>query len=69
MARSGDGGTLHIETSEGRRPLGRARYLWKDIIKINLKEILWEGVTWINLADDKNQWQVLVNTAIEGWVS
>jgi hypothetical protein len=28
------------ETSEGGRPFGRTRYIWKDIIKINLKEIL-----------------------------
>jgi hypothetical protein len=34
------------ETSEGRRPLGRAR---KDIVKLNLKEILREVLTWINL--------------------
>jgi hypothetical protein len=29
--------------------------MWKDIIKINLKEILREGVKWINLAEEKDQ--------------
>jgi len=33
------------ETSDGGRPLGRIRYIWKDIIKINLKQILREDVT------------------------
>jgi len=49
------GGDCIKETSEGRRPLGRARYIWKYIIKINLTEILWEVVTWINLSEDKDQ--------------
>jgi len=59
------------ETSEGRRPLGRARYIyiWKDIFKISLRQILLEGVTLINLAEDKHQWQVLVYTVIKGRVS
>ena len=32
---------------EGKRPLGKLRYNWKDNIKIYLKEIGWGGVVWI----------------------
>jgi hypothetical protein len=41
-------------------------YRRKDIVKLNLKEILREGVAWINLYDDKDQWQILVNTIVRG---
>ena len=36
--------------SEGRRPLGRRRSRWEDK-KVDLQEIGWEGVEWIDLAD------------------
>jgi hypothetical protein len=44
---------------EGKRPLGRHRYGWKDYIRIDLMEIGWEGVDWIHLALDRHQWQTL----------
>jgi hypothetical protein len=28
---------------EGRRPLGRARRIWEDIIKMNLRDVGWAG--------------------------
>jgi hypothetical protein len=31
---------------EGRRPLGRPRRMWVDNIKIDLREIGWDGVDW-----------------------
>jgi hypothetical protein len=30
-------------------------YIWEDNIKIDLKEIRWEGVPWIDLAQDRNK--------------
>jgi hypothetical protein len=33
--------------SEGKRPLVRPRNRWEDNIKMNLGEILWEGVNWL----------------------
>jgi hypothetical protein len=33
-----------------------------DNNKMNLSEIAWGGVDWINLAQDKDQWQALANT-------
>jgi hypothetical protein len=34
---------------EGKRPLGRPRHRWVDNIKIDLREIGWDGVDWIGL--------------------
>jgi len=31
---------------------------------MDLRGIMWEGMDWINLAQDKNQWQALVNTVM-----
>jgi hypothetical protein len=35
---------------EGKRPLGRPRRRWVDNTKIDLKEIGWDGMDWINQA-------------------
>jgi hypothetical protein len=35
---------------EGRRPLGRPRGRWEDNIKIDLQEVGWLGMDWIELA-------------------
>jgi hypothetical protein len=35
-----------------------------DKIKIDLRGIGWDGRDWIDLAQDKNQWRALVNTAV-----
>jgi hypothetical protein len=34
---------------EGKRPLGRSRHRWVDNIKMDLREIGWDGVVWIGL--------------------
>jgi hypothetical protein len=49
---------------EGKRPLGRPRRRWVDNIKIDLRETGWDGVGWINLAQDWDQWRALVNTVM-----
>jgi hypothetical protein len=38
-------------------------------IKIDLREIGWDGMDWINLTVDKDQWRALVNTVTNLWVS
>jgi hypothetical protein len=54
---------------EGKRPHGRPKHRWKDNIKIYLKEIGWERVDWINLAEDKEKWQAVVKLAVNIRVS
>jgi hypothetical protein len=49
---------------EGKRPLGRTRCRWDDDTRIDLKEIGWEGVDWMHLAQDRDQWRALVNTVM-----
>jgi hypothetical protein len=49
---------------DGKRPLGRSRRRWVDNIKIDLREIGWAGMNWIDLARDRNQWRALVNTVM-----
>jgi hypothetical protein len=49
---------------EGKRPLGRPRRRWVDNIKMDLTETQWNGVDWIDMAQDRDQWRVLVNTVI-----
>jgi hypothetical protein len=35
-----------------------------DDIKIDLGEIGWDGVDWIDLAQNRDQWRALVNRVI-----
>jgi hypothetical protein len=50
---------------EGKRPLGRPRRRWVDNIKMDLRETGWNGMDWIKLAQDRDQWRALVNTVIK----
>jgi hypothetical protein len=58
-----------VGKSEGKRPLGRPRCMWVDSIKMDLREIGWDGMDWIELAQDWDQWGALVNTVMNHWVS
>jgi hypothetical protein len=49
---------------ERKRPLGRPRRRWVNNIKMDLKDIRWDGMDWIDLAQDRDQWRALVNTAM-----
>jgi hypothetical protein len=49
---------------EGERLLGRPRRRWVDNIKIDLSEIGWGGMDWIDLAQGRDQWRALVNTVM-----
>jgi hypothetical protein len=46
---------------EGKRPLGRPRRRWEDNIKMNLQEVRGGCGDWMELAQDRNRWQVLVS--------
>jgi hypothetical protein len=51
-----------VRKPEGKRPPGRPRLRWVDNIKIDLRETGWDGMDWIDLAQDRDQWRALVNT-------
>jgi hypothetical protein len=50
------------------RPLRRPRHRWEDNIKIDLREKALDGVECIYLAQDRDQWQALVNRVTNLWV-
>jgi hypothetical protein len=58
-----------VRKPEGRRPLGRPRRRWVDNIKIDLREIGWDGMDWINLTEDRDHWRAHVNTEMNLWIS
>jgi hypothetical protein len=50
--------------SQKERPLRRPRCGLEDNIKMDLNDIRWVGLDWIDLAQDTDQWRVLVNMLI-----
>jgi hypothetical protein len=53
---------LLVGKPEGKRPLGRPRWRWADNITMNLGEIVWGGLDWIGLVQDRDKWRGLVNS-------
>jgi hypothetical protein len=49
---------------EGKRPLGRPRRRGVNNIKMDLREIRWDSMNWIDLAQDRDQWMALANMVI-----
>ena len=49
---------------EGERQLGKPRRAWKDNIKIDLQERGYWFMDWIDLAQDRGRWWVLVNAVM-----
>jgi hypothetical protein len=60
---------IFVGMSEGMRPLGRQRRRWVDNIKMDLREMGWGGMDWIDLAQNRDQWRTVVNTAMNLQVS
>jgi hypothetical protein len=52
---------------EGERPLERPRHRWVDNIKMDLTEIGWGCMDWIDLAQDRDQWRILENKVVNLW--
>jgi hypothetical protein len=49
---------------ERKKPLGKPRCRCVDNIKIDLREIGWDGMDWIDLAQDSDWWRALVKTVM-----
>jgi len=49
---------------EGKRPLGRPRRRWEDNIKMDLQEVGYGDMDWIDMAQDRDRWRALVNAVM-----
>jgi hypothetical protein len=67
VARMGEGRGAYrilVGRPEGRRPLGRARRRWEDNIKMDLQEVGWGGMDWIDMAQDRDRWRAVVSAVM-----
>jgi hypothetical protein len=55
---------LLVGKQEGKRPLGRPRRRLVDSIRMDLGEMGWDDVDWIDLAKDKNRRRAIVNSVL-----
>ena len=61
----GEGRGVHkvlVGKPEGKRPLARPRRRWEDNIKMDLQEVGGGCGDWMELAQDRDRWKVLVGT-------
>jgi hypothetical protein len=68
VARMGEERNVHrfsMGKPEGKRRLGRPRRVWEDGIRIDLREIGWWSLDWIQLAQDRDRWRALVNSVMK----
>jgi hypothetical protein len=49
---------------DGKRPLGRPRRGWKGNIEMDLQEVGWGGMDWIDLARVRDRWPAVMNTVM-----
>jgi len=49
---------------EGKRPLGRPRLKWEDNVKMDLQEVGYGGMDWMELVQDMDRWRALVNAVM-----
>jgi hypothetical protein len=64
MERKKNACRILIRKPEGKRPLGIPRHRWLDNIEVDLRDIRWGDMHWIDLAQDRDEWKALVNTAM-----
>jgi hypothetical protein len=57
-----------VGNPEGKGRLGIPIRRWEDNIKMDLREIGWDGLDWIDVTQDRGQWRALVDTAMNLWV-
>jgi hypothetical protein len=55
---------IYVGIPEGKRSRGRPRHRWEDNITVDRREIESEDTDWIHLAQDRDCWQALFNTAM-----
>lgn len=56
---------VFVGKHENKSPFGRCGCRWGDNIEIDLKEIRWQGMSWILMAENRHQWQVVLSMLID----
>jgi hypothetical protein len=56
--------TILVGKPEGKRPLERQRRRWVDNNKMYLRELEWDDMDGVYLAQDRDQWKALLNTVM-----
>jgi len=64
MGERSGGYRVLVGKPEGKKRLGRSRRRWEDNIKLNLQELACGGMDWIEQAQDRDRWRVLVNAVM-----
>jgi hypothetical protein len=49
-----------VGKSEGKIPLGRSKHKWEDNNTMDIQEVGWGGMDWIDLAQDRDRWPALL---------
>jgi hypothetical protein len=49
---------------EGKRQVRRPGRGWEDNIKMDLQGVVYGGVDWIGMTQDKDRWRALVDAAM-----
>jgi hypothetical protein len=54
-----------VGNPEGKRLSRRHSLIWEHNIRMDLRDIEWEGVDWMHVGQVRDQWQTLLNTVIK----
>ena len=55
---------LLVGRPEGKGLLRRPVHKWDENIKMDIQKIGWADMDWIDQAEDRDRWQVLVNVVV-----
>lgn len=62
MAQKKNAFIVLVRITEGKRPLGKHGLRWEGNINMDLREISWEGIIWIDVFPSTDTWWAFVNT-------
>ena len=61
--------SLLVGRLDGMKPLGRSWHRWEDNSRIDLQEVGWGNMDWMNMVQDRERWLALVNVVMNMQIS